>query len=229
MNQKLFHDTWQKLVREAGCLELAIQSAVQKSTIGRPLAQDGAKRSKKVSRCRSPEQVLSDFWKRVDIRGTGECWIWKAGKNGKAASSQYGVMWIGSKRHKTHRFVTAISHGEIDNKNRFALHRCDNPPCCNPHHLYIGTPKQNSADCKNRGRLNCDRGSDRYCAKLNEAQVARIKAEAPFRLRGWGRMIAREFGVGFSAVNNIVMGRRWKHIQPPPPRTGAGDGAAEIS
>lgn len=121
------------------------------------------------------------------------------------------MVWFNSKRYKCHRLAYELSHGPLSPKMQ-ACHTCDNPPCCNPAHLFAGTAKDNTRDCLNKGRANKEMGSDRYNAILTEEQVAIIKAEAPFRKYGWGRAIAKRFGVTPTAINNIVMGRRWKQV-----------------
>jgi len=153
------------------------------------------------------------FLHNVRVCGPDECWEWQRGRNGKASNQQYGVLWVGKKKWKTHRlafelFVRHLEPGE------WVLHHCDNPPCCNPAHLYAGNVQQNNADMYARGRAKREMGSKRYNAKLTEEQVERIKREAPFRKYGWGRALAREFGVSTSAVANIVCGLRWKQVAP---------------
>lgn len=157
------------------------------------------------------EEQIRSFWDRVAITSPNECWNWTRGRNGPGAQA-YGIVWFGNKKYKCHRLSLALSIGEPTPSKNFACHRCDNPTCCNPAHLYWGTPKDNSRDCKERGRLKKEMGSSRYNAKLTEEAVAEIKAQAPFRTYGWGRAMARKYGVAATAINNIVHGRRWKQV-----------------
>lgn len=158
----------------------------------------------------SESEMKASFWRRVEIKGEDECWPWRMGKTTRG----YGVVWFAGRKYKTHRLALQLTLGRELNADELACHRCDNPPCCNPAHIYAGTPKQNTADCLARNRANREMGSKRYNAKLTEEQVERIKREAPFRTYGWGRRIAKEMGVGRSAVSNIVAGLRWKQVAP---------------
>jgi hypothetical protein len=89
------------------------------------------------------------FWSKVDIRGPNECWPWKAYRTKKG----YGrFSFNGRKDHKVvraNRCAFFLTHGYWPENG---LHTCDNPPCCNPAHVYDGTPKQNTADMLSRGR-----------------------------------------------------------------------------
>jgi len=158
----------------------------------------------------SEEQVKS-FWARVDIRAPNECWVWTKSKVGKKPN-QYGVVWFNGVKRKTHRLSIELTSGKQIPSGMLACHKCDNPPCCNPAHLFVGTPKDNAQDCLSKGRAKKELGSQRYNAKLTEEAVAEIKAQAPFRTYGWGRAIAKKYGVGPTAINNVIRGRRWRQI-----------------
>lgn len=160
----------------------------------------------------SAEQITS-FWQRVAVKSASECWKWTGAQEGEGAKhgTGYGCVSFDGHQLKCHRLAYQLSRGEIA-KGKLVCHTCDNPPCCNPSHLFLGTHKENDTDMRLKGRAHVERGSKRYNAKLNEEQVAIIKAEAPFRKYGWGRAIAKRFGVGATAINNIVQGHRWKHV-----------------
>jgi hypothetical protein len=89
------------------------------------------------------------FWSRVQRGGKDECWPWIGGctdKNG------YGQMRFRGKNELTHRIAYILTHGSIPD-GLFACHHCDNPPCCNPHHLFEGTALDNMRDAISKGRL----------------------------------------------------------------------------
>lgn len=151
------------------------------------------------------------FWEGVDILTESECWNWKRGLNGNTRLTSYGIVWINGKRHKAHRLARALSSGPFD-EVLLVCHKCDNPKCCNPNHLFFGTAKDNAQDSKNKGRMHRESGSKRYNAKLSEEAVAEIKAQAPFRKYGWGRAMAKKYGVGPTAINNVIRGRRWRQV-----------------
>lgn len=108
-----------------------------------------------------------------------------------------------------HRAAYFEAHGEIP-KGLFVCHKCDNPPCINPDHLFLGTHQDNDQDKINKGRH--PKGSNTYNAKLNEEQVSIIKRRY---LDGEKQVpLAKEFGVPRSTIDNLVRGKTWKHIQP---------------
>jgi HNH endonuclease len=159
---------------------------------------------------RSQEQLEKDFWERVKIGGLDECWEWQAGKQGRAP--QYGIVWCNGQKWIAHRFAYSITRGQIPD-GLDVLHRCDNPPCCNPVHIFAGTHQDNMRDCIAKGRANREYGEHRYNAVLTEARVIEIRNR-------WRKMdaingtmaLAAEFGVGPSMISAIVHGKRWKHL-----------------
>lgn len=90
------------------------------------------------------------FWAKVSIRGPDECWIWNGGMRGS-----YGVSWDGRQQRKRPAHVIAyeLAWGEEIVAPNKGLHHCDNPPCCNPAHVFIGTAKTNYHDMVSKGRL----------------------------------------------------------------------------
>jgi hypothetical protein len=103
-------------------------------------------------RAPSDTLVLSDeqiekFWSQVDVRGPDECWPWKTAKPG-----EYGVVSLnGGGARIASRVALQISIGPLPN-DILACHRCDNPPCCNPGHLFPGTHQQTMQDMVSKGR-----------------------------------------------------------------------------
>lgn len=91
--------------------------------------------------------VLPRFLAGIQAESGSDCWIWKGCRNW----ANYGTMRKNGKNAFTHRIAWEIYKGEIP-KGLFVLHRCDNPPCCNPEHLFLGTPQDNSRDMTAKGR-----------------------------------------------------------------------------
>jgi hypothetical protein len=94
--------------------------------------------------------VREEFWNRVPLRNPNECWIWSGGKiNG------YGTFWakLGAVRKsiRAHRLSYAIANGKFD-ESLYVCHKCDNPPCVNPSHLFLGTSYDNMWDMIRKGR-----------------------------------------------------------------------------
>lgn len=92
------------------------------------------------------ETMAKRFWKKVDIRGEDECWSWKAGKN------QYrcGIFYFNGCFRAAPRIAFFLKHGYLP--NGVACHRCDNPNCVNPNHIYDGTRSENMLDMYRKGR-----------------------------------------------------------------------------
>lgn len=210
MNRTLSEITFEELERLAVLKERVLQNVAQNATVGRPLAHDGTKRSIKPKYNRTENEIAADFWINVNIGDVKDCWNWMRSKAGKIGN-QYGVFGANGKKYAAHQFAASFLLGEKP-KGMLACHKCDNTICCNPTHIYYGTHKDNDTDMRTRGRAFVERGSSRYNAKLTEEQVAIIKAEAPFRKRGWGKAMAERFGVGRTAISNIVSGGRWRSV-----------------
>src|SRR3990167_294843 len=93
--------------------------------------------------------IKSDPKKRFfeKVEKTNTCWIWK----GQIVPSAYGAFYIHEKNTYAHRASWIIHFGDIP-EGLFVCHKCDNPPCCNPEHLFLGTPKDNTHDMMKKGR-----------------------------------------------------------------------------
>lgn len=91
--------------------------------------------------------VAARFWSRVSVGRRDECWEWRGSRDGK----QYGTFTVGSAPWGSHRLAWVLVHGSIPD-GLHVLHRCDNPPCVNPHHLFLGTHLENMQDMVRKGR-----------------------------------------------------------------------------
>lgn len=143
------------------------------------------------------------FWSHVQI--TPGCWLWTASTNAKG----YGQFGVANGRCVlTHRFSFELHHGPLD--GRWALHRCDNPPCVNPDHLYAGTVTENVRDMLARGRHVTPRGEASPNAVLTDEQVREIRQRHIRGLNRWRRgntvALAEEFGISPRHVQNIAAG-----------------------
>lgn len=85
------------------------------------------------------------FWERVRIGNYDDCWPWKKG----CAGFGYGSLKVNGKKEYAHHFAYEFFKGPII-EGLFVLHKCNNPVCCNPNHLYLGTQKQNVSDREDR-------------------------------------------------------------------------------
>jgi hypothetical protein len=170
----------------------------------------GRTRSCGCIKTKKPEQFIEDFWSRVNIKESDECWPWMAGASGSNPSYNYGSFWAFERRWCAHQFAAFIVYGNVD---KHVCHHCDNPSCVNPTHLFLGTQAENNADCNAKGRRNQEYGEARYNAKLTEENVREIKTAALTRKRGFIISTAKRFGVSKAAIKNILCGLRWKHVQ----------------
>ena len=91
-------------------------------------------------------KIVTLFWSKVE-RSSG-CWLWTGTK---AASGGYGIFWENGNQHRAHRLSWLLTNGAIP-KGMVVCHKCDNPPCVNPAHLFIGTMKDNVDDMMSKGR-----------------------------------------------------------------------------
>lgn len=142
------------------------------------------------------------FWQKVSKRASG-CWEWTAGCDGTG----YGTFWDG-RMWGAHRYSWTIAYGLIP-RGMCVLHRCDNPLCVNPAHLFLGTHQDNADDRESKGRGHMRRGTANGRSKLTEAAVLDIRR----RYRpGNGIELAREYGVGKATVSRVVNRKHWGHV-----------------
>jgi len=136
------------------------------------------------------------------------CLEWTANRNRLG----YGLFQISGKSERAHRVAWEMANGPIP-PGLCVLHRCDNPPCVNSEHLFLGTHTDNMHDmfAKGRGIVARARGEQNGSAKLTEEKVRRI-----FQLRREGWMQARlalEFGVSETSITLILSRKRWAHLE----------------
>lgn len=162
--------------------------------------------------------VVKRFWSKVDKSGESGCWNWK----GAVTTGGYGrFMPQHRKNAYPHRFSFEVSKGRIP-QGMLVLHSCDNRLCCNPAHLSLGTPADNSADMVRKGRQAAGHRNGAYTkphrrmsgaghanAKLTASDVEQIRA-----IYSAGSVtqaeLSRRFGVTQTNISTIVNGGSWK-------------------
>jgi DNA-binding transcriptional regulator YiaG/predicted RNA-binding Zn-ribbon protein involved in translation (DUF1610 family) len=178
-----------------------------------------------------PRKTLEErFWAKVDRNGPiirpelGPCWLWTGSPDKKG----YGRIWgrNDGANIPAHRLSYALAYGAIV-PGLLVCHSCDNPPCVNPEHLFLGTPKQNTQDAYHKGRLatgaqhgahthpermrhisggRCTNGT----AKLTDHDVRQIRASL---LSGVSQaQIARRYGVSKYLIYNLAHGKTYRYV-----------------
>jgi hypothetical protein len=140
---------------------------------------------------------------RARIAVNGDCWEWQGPRN----RSGYGIVGFMGAATLAHR-VAMVLLGGIDVTGRCVLHKCDNPRCVNPGHLWLGTQADNVADMEQKRRGRHPRGEAHGRAKLTAAQVQEVRMA---HAGGEGiRSIARRFPVSRRSIARIVHGEGWR-------------------
>lgn len=150
------------------------------------------------------------LWKKVDRRGPDDCWPWI----GKATVGEgYGtiMVWADATTHymtTAHRVALELKLGRTLESWERACHSCDNPPCCNPKHLFLGTQGDNLDDMRQKGR----RGrTGPPGGQLDPDKVREIR-----RLRATGcsqQAIADAIGVAQTTIGRVLSGELWAHVE----------------
>ena len=164
-----------------------------------------------LSGCHVIETLRNRFWAKVDTSaGASACWPWKAFR----LRNGYGTIGVGGRaggKEMAHRAAWILTNGPIP-AGMFVCHTCDNPPCVNPAHLFLGTPADNMRDMRTKGRQRFPGapGVRNAKAKLDELGVIRI-----FELKLAGRtqkQIAELLCVSQPSVSGVLRGATWSHL-----------------
>lgn len=157
------------------------------------------------------QDQISAFWSKVAITPhRRDCWEWQGARRPKG----YGNCTINKQSLPVHRVAFWLANG--DSPSRFQVcHTCDNPSCCNPSHLMLGTVASNYMDMliKNRAGFHKNRacGVRNVNARLNEQQVAEIR-RAYTSGEANQYQLAERYGVSQAAVGSIVRNKTWRHV-----------------
>lgn len=158
----------------------------------------GGRQVTRLERFLTGSRPASEFWGRVTVGAADECWPWLGPVNFRG----YGRL----SSEQAHRIAFALANQRAPVLD--VLHRCDNPPCCNPAHLFEGDAKANMADAALKGRV--PEGTGHWNVKLTPEVVLAMRearaAQVPYR------QIAAQFGVSFITAYDACVGRTWRHL-----------------
>jgi len=151
------------------------------------------------------------FWSKVNItKNPKDCWVWTGAKK----PSGYGNVRINKKYLIAHRVSFEIVNGEFPSKFK-VCHICDNPSCCNPNHLMLGTTKSNAVDMLIKGREKerslASRGEVNGNSKLNKDDVISIRKKYEEKSMNQYEL-AEAYGVSQANIGSIVKYKTWRHI-----------------
>lgn len=153
---------------------------------------------------RRPDALENAFWKYAIPGNSNECWTWQ----GYIGERGYGQLKFKCATQLAHRVSWIVHFGPIPNDLN-VLHKCDNPPCWNPEHLFLGTNLDNIIDKVNKGR-------QAHSEKHGRAKLANSQIPIIYELKQSGLSdaeIAERFDVSRVTIYNIVLGKKWQHVE----------------
>lgn len=183
------------------------------------------KRKRRAANPLPPKKTLAELlWTRVATGVASACWPWTGAKK----HFGYGKMNFSGKCLSTHRLAWALTNGPIP-PGLCVCHHCDNPPCCNPAHLFLGTLAENNADMRAKGRAVTPRnmaavtpnarsgrrgfclfGSSNPSAKLTEADIPQIRNAVA--LGEEIASVAKRFAITKATIKDVCRRRSWRQI-----------------
>ncbi len=146
------------------------------------------------------------FWSKVDK--TGDCWLWL----GQLNINGYGTICMPNHKNKmAHRIAYELNFAILDStpSKLYVCHKCDNPKCVNPQHLFLGTHQNNMDDMKAKARTA--HGEKCHNSKLTDEKVREARK---LKKEGCSMVfLARKNNVSFQAMSAAILGRTWGHVK----------------
>lgn len=158
------------------------------------------------------------FWEKVSKTNT--CWIWTGAKRNKGYGAFVYVKNNNVVQGRAHRYSYELHFGEIPN-GAFVLHKCDNPACVNPEHLFIGSNQDNVDDMMNKGRHvrggtyqtgMYQKGEGHHSAKLTDELVLKMRRDYKSGRFSFSKL-SLKYGIAIGHVFRIVNYKAWKHVK----------------
>jgi hypothetical protein len=148
-----------------------------------------------------PTPLVDRFWPKV--KKTKGCWLWMSCRNRQG----YGQINVGNKKRvEAHRVAYELTYGPIPD-GKVVRHKCDNPRCCRPDHLLLGTYRDNAQDAIERGQMpSGERHGNAYLTAEKVNQIRNRVASGEKQIE-----LADSFGVSKMTINDIIRGRTWRH------------------
>lgn len=166
------------------------------------------------------DKFVERFWAKVSRRGPDECWPWL----GSQMAGGYGQMKYKQRNRRSHVIAYEFVNGAVP-EGLFVCHACDNPICCNPAHLWLGTAQDNSTDMVRKGRnpkgdLHYSRLQPERLARGERNNHAKLTAEQVMEIRSTYKrgvastvVLAKQYGVSQASIWYIVKRRTWTHVK----------------
>ena len=156
-----------------------------------------------------PMTTTAEFLSKARLNPVTGCLEWQTHLGGSKRA--YGRVVMGSRKtgryyRYAHRLVWESIHGPLG-KGQCVLHRCDNPRCVNPTHLFVGSQADNMRDMASKGRGGAPRGGRHMSAKLTEEQARSALCSDLSTPQ-----LAAEWGVSYQSIWALRAGKTWRHL-----------------
>ncbi|MCO5195548.1 MAG: HNH endonuclease [Anaerolineae bacterium] len=154
------------------------------------------------------KQLEQRVWSKIERAAPNRCWLWGAStdRSGYGKISVHGRMIIAT------RVVYELATGQSLTRDQVICHRCDNPACCNPAHLFVGSQSDNMDDMHRKQRHSQNQKGERNGnARLSAEQVREIRRRyIPHKVGV--KKLGKEYGVHYDTIHKIVTRKSWRHL-----------------